>query len=152
VPGNTGIPRAIVDLTAVVGFNDAAAVARVLDENPGQVAGMIVEPVMMNAGIIGPTRSYLEAVRDLLHQNGALLVRRGEDQAHRLPGGVTAALGVTPDIICLAKALGGGLPVAAIGGTDEVMGLIPDGTYEQVGTFTATRCRWRPRRPRCSRP
>ena len=51
------------------------------------------------------------------------------------PGGATAAYGVTPDIICLAKALGGGLPVAAIGGTEEVMGLISDGTYEQVGTF-----------------
>ena len=110
--------------------------ARVLDENPGRVAGMIVEPVMMNAGIIPPDPGYLEAVRDLLHAHGALLafdeVKTGLTVS---PGGATAALGVTPDIICLAKALGGGLPVAAIGGTEEVMGLITDGTYEQVGTF-----------------
>src|SRR6478609_3358231 len=136
VPGNTGIPQAFVDLVAVVGFNDVSAVARVLDENPGRVAGMIVEPVMMNAGIIPPDPGYLDAVRDLLHAHGALLafdeVKTGLTVS---PGGATAAYRVTPDIICLAKALGGGLPVAAIGGTAEVMGLIADGTYEQVGTF-----------------
>ena len=136
VPGNTGIPQAFVDLVAVVGFNDVAAVARVLDENPGRVAGMIVEPVMMNAGIIPPDPGYLGAVRDLLHVHGALLafdeVKTGLTVS---PGGASAAYGVTPDIICLAKALGGGLPVAAIGGTEAVMGLISDGTYEQVGTF-----------------
>ena len=136
VPGNTGIPQAFVDLVAVVGFNDVAAVARVLAENPGRVAGMIVEPVMMNAGIIPPDPGYLDAVRDLLHAHGALLafdeVKTGLTVS---PGGATAAYRVTPDIICLAKALGGGLPVAAIGGTEAVMGLISDGTYEQVGTF-----------------
>jgi glutamate-1-semialdehyde 2,1-aminomutase len=136
VPGNTGIPKAFVDLVAVVGFNDVSAVARVLDENPGRVAGMIVEPVMMNAGIIPPDPGYLDAVRDLLHAHGALLafdeVKTGLTVS---PGGATAAYGVTPDIVCLAKALGGGLPVAAIGGTEAVMGLISDGTYEQVGTF-----------------
>jgi glutamate-1-semialdehyde 2,1-aminomutase len=136
VPGNTGIPQAVVDLVAVVGFNDVSAVARVLDEHPGQVAGMIVEPVMMNAGIIPPEPGYLEAVRGLLHEHGALLafdeVKTGLTVG---PSGATGALGVRPDIVCLAKALGGGIPVAAVGGTDEVMGLIADGTYEQVGTF-----------------
>ncbi|HEU4998460.1 MAG TPA: aminotransferase class III-fold pyridoxal phosphate-dependent enzyme, partial [Lapillicoccus sp.] len=115
VPGNTGIPQAVVDLVAVVGFNDVAAVARVLDEHPGQVAGMIVEPVMMNAGIIPPDPGYLEAVRDLLHEHGALLafdeVKTGLTVG---PSGATGALGVTPDIVCLAKALGGGIPVAAV--------------------------------------
>ncbi len=136
VVGNTGIPQAFVDLVAVVGFNDLAAVARVLDEHRGHVAGMIVEPIMMNAGIIVPDPGYLAAVRDLLHEHGALLafdeVKTGLTVS---PGGATAALGVTPDIICLAKALGGGLPVSALGGTTEVMSLIADGTYEQVGTF-----------------
>jgi glutamate-1-semialdehyde 2,1-aminomutase len=120
----------------VVGFNDADAVARVLAEHPGRVAGMIVEPVMMNAGIIPPEPGYLEAIRDLLHGAGALLafdeVKTGLTVS---PGGASAVYGVTPDIICLAKALGGGLPLSAIGGTAEVMGLIADGTYEQVGTF-----------------
>jgi glutamate-1-semialdehyde 2,1-aminomutase len=136
VPGNTGIPQAIVDLVAVVGFNDADMVRRVLEENPGRVAGMIVEPVMMNAGIIPPEPGYLAAVRDLLHAHGALLafdeVKTGLTVG---PGGATERYGVTPDLVCLAKALGGGIPVAAIGGTAEVMGLVADGTYEQVGTF-----------------
>ncbi|HEX4698612.1 MAG TPA: aspartate aminotransferase family protein [Actinomycetes bacterium] len=136
VPGNTGIPQAIVDLVAVVGFNDADMVQRALEENPGRVAGMIVEPVMMNAGIIPPEPGYLAAVRDLLHAHGALLafdeVKTGLTVG---PGGATERYGVTPDILCLAKALGGGIPVGAIGGTAEVMGLVADGTYEQVGTF-----------------
>jgi len=136
VPGNTGIPQAVVDLVAVVGFNDVEMVARVLREHPGQVAGMIVEPVMMNAGIIPPAPGYLAAVRDLLHADGALLtfdeVKTGLTVG---PGGATRHYGVTPDIVCLAKALGGGVPVAAIGGTAEVMALVADGRYEQVGTF-----------------
>ena len=136
VPGNTGIPQVVVDLVAVVGFNDVEMVARVLREHPGQVAGMIVEPVMMNAGIIPPAPGYLAAVRDLLHADGALLtfdeVKTGLTVG---PGGATRHYGVTPDIVCLAKALGGGVPVAAIGGTAEVMALVADGRYEQVGTF-----------------
>jgi glutamate-1-semialdehyde 2,1-aminomutase len=136
VAGNNGIPQAFIDLVVVVGFNDAGAVARALAENPGRVAGMIVEPLMENAGIIEPEQGYLGAIRDLLHEHGALLafdeVKTGLTVS---PGGMTAVCGVTPDIICLAKAIGGGLPVGAIGGTAEVMGLIADGTYEQVGTL-----------------
>jgi glutamate-1-semialdehyde 2,1-aminomutase len=130
VPGNTGIPQAFIDLVAVVGFNDAAAVDRVLRENPGQVAGMIVEPVMMNAGIIPPDPGYLEAIRDLLHEHGALLafdeVKTGLTVS---PGGVTAALGVTPDIICLAKALGGGLPVGACVAAPEIQDTLQPGDH-----------------------
>ncbi|HTY73721.1 MAG TPA: aspartate aminotransferase family protein [Actinomycetes bacterium] len=136
VAGSSGIPKAIRDLVVVVGFNDLGAVARALDEHPGQVAGMIMEPVMMNAGIIPPDPGYLEGARDLLHAHGALLafdeVKTGLTVG---PGGATALYGVTPDLVCLAKALGGGLPVAAIGGVAEVMEAIADGTYEQVGTF-----------------
>jgi glutamate-1-semialdehyde 2,1-aminomutase len=136
VAGNTGIPLAIRELVVIVGFNDLGAVARVLEEHAGQVAGMIVEPVMMNAGIIPPDPGYLEGLRELLHSHGALLafdeVKTGLTVS---PGGATALYGVTPDIICLAKALGGGIPVAAIGGVAEVMDAIADGTYEQVGTF-----------------
>ena len=136
VPGNSGIPAAIRDLVVVVPFNDPEAVARALAEHRGQVAGMIVEPVMMNAGIIPPDDGYLAAIRDLLHAEGALLifdeVKTGFTTG---PGGVTAMTGVVPDMICLAKALGGGISVAAIGGTTDVMSLIADGRYEQVGTF-----------------
>ena len=136
VAGNTGIPAAIRDLVVVVPFNDPEAVARALAEHPGQIAGMITEPVMMNAGIIPPADGYLAAIRDLLHSAGALLifdeVKTGFTTG---PGGVTALSGVTPDMVCLAKALGGGVSVAAIGGTTAVMSAIADGTYEQVGTF-----------------
>ena len=136
VPGNTGIPAAIRDLVVVVPFNDAGAVARALAEHPGRIAGMIVEPVMMNAGIIAPGDGYLAAIRDLLHAAGALLifdeVKTGFTTG---PGGVTALSGVVPDLVCLAKALGGGISVAAIGGTNQVMSAIADGRYEQVGTF-----------------
>ena len=136
VPGNTGIPAAIRDLVVVVPFNDPEAVARALAEHPGRIAGMIVEPVMMNAGIIPPDDGYLAAIRDILHAAGALLifdeVKTGFTTG---PAGVTGLSGVVPDMVCLAKALGGGISVAAIGGTTTVMSAIADGHYEQVGTF-----------------
>lgn len=136
VPGNSGIPAAIMDLVVVVPFNDPGAVERALAEHPDRIAGMIIEPVMMNAGIIPPADGYLAAIRDLLHAAGALLifdeVKTGFTTG---PGGVTALSGVTPDMVCLAKALGGGISVAAIGGTKAVMSAIADGRYEQVGTF-----------------
>ncbi|MGH8868375.1 MAG: aspartate aminotransferase family protein [Actinomycetes bacterium] len=136
VPGNTGIPQAIMNLVDVVPFNDVDAVTRVLEENPGQIAGMIVEPVMMNAGIIRPEPGYLAALKESLHAHGALLtfdeVKTGLTSG---PGGVTRLEGVQPDLITLAKALGGGVPVAALGGTEEVMGLVAHGRYDQVGTF-----------------
>jgi len=135
-PSSTGIPRAITDLTLVVGFNDLDGVARRLDENPGRVAGMIIEPIMMNAGIIQPEPGYLAGLKDLLHSRGALLtfdeVKTGLTAG---PSGATGVTGVTPDIICLAKAIGGGVSVAAIGGTEEAMGHVADGGYEMVGTF-----------------
>jgi glutamate-1-semialdehyde 2,1-aminomutase len=133
---STGIPRAIIDLTLVVGFNDLDGVARLLDENPDQVAGMILEPIMMNAGIILPEPGYLAGLKELLHSRGALLtfdeVKTGLTAG---PGGATGLTGVTPDIVCLAKAIGGGVSVAAIGGTEEVMRHVADGDYEMVGTF-----------------
>lgn len=136
IPGNSGIPAAIRDLVVIVPFNDTEAVARALAEHRDQIAGMIIEPIMMNAGIIPPADGYLAAIRDLLHGAGALLifdeVKTGFTTG---PGGVTALSGVTPDMVCLAKALGGGISVAAIGGTAAVMSAIADGRYEQVGTF-----------------
>jgi glutamate-1-semialdehyde 2,1-aminomutase len=135
-PASTGIPRALTDLTLIVGFNDLAAVDRVLTEHKNQVAGMIIEPIMMNAGIILPEPGYLAGLKELLHRHGALLtfdeVKTGLTAG---PSGAVGVTGVTPDIICLAKAIGGGLSVAAIGGTAEVMKHVADGGYEMVGTF-----------------
>ncbi|AWT51725.1 aspartate aminotransferase family protein [Mycolicibacterium smegmatis] len=136
VPGNSGIPEAIRNLVVVVPFNDPEAVARALTEHRGQVAAMILEPVMMNAGIIPPADGYLAAIRDLLHEAGSLLIYDEVKTGFTTgPGGITASSGVVPDIVCLAKALGGGIAVAAIGGTTRVMSAIADGRYEQVGTF-----------------
>jgi glutamate-1-semialdehyde 2,1-aminomutase len=136
VAGNTGIPAAIRDLVNVVAFNDLAMVEQVLRANPGTICGMIVEPIMMNAGIIHPQPGYLAGLRDLLHAHGALLafdeVKTGLTVG---PGGATRMHGVVPDLVCVAKAVGGGVSTAAIGGTAELMGMISDGRYEQVGTF-----------------
>ena len=135
-PSSSGIPGAITRLTLVATFNDLDSVATLLEEHPGQIAGMILEPIMMNAGIIIPEPGYLAGLRDLLHAHGALLafdeVKTGFTTG---PGGVTALSGVQPDIICLAKSLGGGLPVAAVGGTAEVMEHVASGEYEIIGTF-----------------
>jgi glutamate-1-semialdehyde 2,1-aminomutase len=131
-----GIPKVIADLVRIVPFNDLSAVEHVFDTHPGQVAGMIIEPMMMNAGIIPPAPGYLAGLKQLCHRNRALLtfdeVKTGLVVA---PGGATQLFGVQPDIVCLAKALGGGVPCGAVGGTAEVMGAIADGRYDQVGTF-----------------
>ena len=136
VPSSSGIPAAITDLTLVATFNDLDCVARLLNAHEGKVAGMIVEPIMMNAGIIPPLPGYLAGLRDLLHAHGALLtfdeVKTGLTVG---PGGVTAASGVSPDLVCLAKSLGGGVAVAAVGGGAEVMEHVASGGYEMVGTF-----------------
>jgi glutamate-1-semialdehyde 2,1-aminomutase len=132
----SGLPQAITDLTRIAHFNDLEVVERILLDNPGQVAGMILEPIMMNAGIIEPEDGYLAGLKDLLHSHDALLafdeVKTGLTTG---PGGATRLLGVTPDLVCLAKAMGGGVPCGAIGGTEQVMGLIVEGEYDQVGTF-----------------
>lgn len=135
VPG-PGVMQEMADLLRIVPFNDLAALERVLDQHRGQIAGMIVEPMMMNAGIIPPQPGYLEGVRELTRAHGVLLafdeVKTGLVVGW---GGATRLFGVTPDIVCLAKALGGGLPCGAIGGTEEVMSAITDGVYDQIGTF-----------------
>jgi glutamate-1-semialdehyde 2,1-aminomutase len=135
-PSSTGIPDAIVKLTLVASFNDLDSVARLLDEHPDAIAGMIIEPIMMNAGIIYPEPGYLAALADLLHAHGALLtfdeVKTGLTAG---PGGATGLTGVVPDITCLAKSIGGGIAVAAIGGSEQVMEHVANGDYEQVGTF-----------------
>jgi glutamate-1-semialdehyde 2,1-aminomutase len=131
-----GIPRAIASLTLIVPFNDLEATERTFHEYDGRIAGMIVEPIMMNAGIIAPEPGYLEGVRELTRRHGILLafdeVKTGLGVG---PGGATRRYGVTPDVVSLAKAVGGGIPCGAIGGTEEVMRLIAEGGYDQVGTF-----------------
>jgi glutamate-1-semialdehyde 2,1-aminomutase len=136
VPYYEGIPKAMSDLTLVVAFNDADQVERVFARHPGEIAAVIVEPVMMNLGIVMPDDGYLEKVKAIAHRHGALLifdeVKTGCTIA---PGGATERLGVTPDIIALAKAIGGGVPCGAVGGRADVMAMIDDDRVAQFGTF-----------------
>jgi glutamate-1-semialdehyde 2,1-aminomutase len=136
VPQAEGIPDAFAELVRVVPFNDLAEVRRALDEHRGNVAGMIVEPAMMNCGVIFPDPGYLKGVKDLMHEAGAYLafdeVKTGITLAY---GGAAEVFGVTPDIVCLAKAIGGGLPCGAIGATRELFQPVVDGVYDMAGTY-----------------
>jgi glutamate-1-semialdehyde 2,1-aminomutase len=136
VPASAGIPEALTDLTLVATFNDLGSVEALLEEHHGEVAGLILEPIMMNAGIIPPDEGYLASLRDLLHRHGVLLtfdeVKTGLAAG---PGGATALYGVTPDLVCLAKSIGGGLITGAVGGSADLMSHVADGDYEMVGTF-----------------
>src|SRR6266567_77031 len=135
-PQSEGIPKAVVELTTVVPFNDLPSMARAFEKHRGEVAAVIVEPAMMNVGIVLPDEGYLAALRDLAHKHGALLifdeVKTGVTIA---PGGASERFGVTPDLVALAKAIGGGLPCGAVGGRADVMAVIEDKRVSQMGTF-----------------
>jgi glutamate-1-semialdehyde 2,1-aminomutase len=135
-PQTPGMPDGIVEQVIVVPFNDAGAARRAFEEHPGEIAGMIVEPAMTNCGLVLPDPGYLAELKEICHANGALLafdeVKTGCTLAW---GGAVEAFGVVPDLVCLAKAIGGGLPCGAIGGTEDAMAMIVDGELEQVGTF-----------------
>jgi glutamate-1-semialdehyde 2,1-aminomutase len=136
VPYGAGYPRALTELTRAVPFNDADALEGALEKLSGQVAGLIMEPAMMNINIIPPANGYLERVRELTAAHGVKLifdeVKTGATIAW---GGATRRFGVEPDMITLAKAICGGYPGGAIGMTDEIAALVADGTVRQYGTF-----------------
>jgi glutamate-1-semialdehyde 2,1-aminomutase len=139
IPYGAGIPQGVTDLTIAVPFNDIEAMeARVdaLERDGRKPACVIMEAAMMNLGIVLPEPGYLEDVRALTRDRGIVLifdeVKTGMCIA---AGGATERFGVEPDMITLAKALGGGLPSGAIGGSDEVMEVVRDGRVYQVGTY-----------------
>ncbi len=135
-PNTIGIPGVYGEALRVVPFNDLDAVERVLADEGDRVAGMILEPILMNCGVILPEPGYLDRLQELTRRAGAMLifdeVKTGATVAH---GGATEWSGVTPDLVSLAKAIGGGLPIGAVGGTEEAMRVVVDGTMEQEGTF-----------------
>ena len=136
VPQSEGIPPAVVELTTVVPFNDLQALERAFTRHPDEVAAVIVEPVMMNIGIVLPDQGYLAGLRDIAHRHGALLVfDEVKTGATIAAGGATERFGVIPDIVALAKAIGGGLPCGAVGGRADVMGVIEEKRVVQSGTF-----------------
>ncbi len=136
VPYGAGYPRALSELTHVVPFNDAKALESALNKLEGQVAGLIMEPAMMNINIIPPVEGYLERVRELTAEHGAKLifdeVKTGATISY---GGATKRFGVTPDIVTLAKAICGGYPGGAIGMSEEIAELVATGKVHQYGTF-----------------
>jgi glutamate-1-semialdehyde 2,1-aminomutase len=136
VPYGAGYPKALTDLTRAVPFNDADALERVLNRYAGQVAGMILEPAMMNINIVPPVEGYLQRVRDLTAAHGVMLIFDEVKTGTTIsPGGATQRFGIQPDMVTLAKASFGGLPGGAIGMTDAAARAVADGTVHQYGTF-----------------
>jgi glutamate-1-semialdehyde 2,1-aminomutase len=136
VPYGGGTPRALTELTRAVPFNDADALESVLGKIGDQVAGLIMEPAMMNINIIPPREGYLERVRELTAAHGVKLIFDEVKTGCTIAaGGATERFGVTADIVTLAKASCGGYPGGAIGMTAELAELVADGTVKQYGTF-----------------
>jgi glutamate-1-semialdehyde 2,1-aminomutase len=134
-PMSRGIPSDLARLTVVVPFNDADALSRLLDERSGEIACLIMEPVMMNIGICLPQPGYLEAVRDLCNRSGVVLIfDEVKSGATIAEGGAIERFGIQPDLACFAKAIGGGVPTGAFGGRADIMSEIGKGAAQQ-GTF-----------------
>jgi glutamate-1-semialdehyde 2,1-aminomutase len=134
VPATAGITQAVLGDTIVIPYNDPEALERVLKN--GDVAAFIVEPVMENIGICLPQDGYLQAVRDITNKYGTKLIF-DEVKTGITAGwsGATGHFGVTPDLVCLAKSIGGGLPLGAFGGTQECMDQITAGKVLHLGTY-----------------
>ena len=122
VPDSPGIPEATAATTITVNFNDSDAVAQVIAQNPGEIAAVIVEPVAGNMGTIPPQQGFLQALRQLTEENGVVLIFDEVITGFRVgPGGAQEYYNVIPDMTCLGKIVGGGLPVGAYGGKKEIM-------------------------------
>jgi glutamate-1-semialdehyde 2,1-aminomutase len=135
VPQSAGIPRALLELTVVVPFNDPGALDEALSANP-DIGTMIIEPIMLNIGVVPPNDGYLEAVHEITRKHGVVLIfDEVKTGATIASGGAVEKYGVVPDLVALAKATGGGTPIGAVLGTEEIMAQIEDGTVAQIGTF-----------------
>ena len=134
-PTSLGVPRALWETVLVVPFNDAGAVERAFGDNPDRIAAVILEPVMMNIGLVVPQPGYLQALRDLCDRNGAALifdeVKCGGTIAY---GGTVERYGVRPHLAAYAKAVGGGVTIGAFGGEGRFMEWVTRGSAQQ-GTF-----------------
>ena len=136
VPGGLGVLNATVVNTVVASFNDLAGVERRFKENPSQIAAIILEPILMNVGLCLPQPGFLGGLREICSRHGALLIFDEVKTGAKLGwGGASEYFGVKPDIICLAKSIGGGLPLAAFGTSRAVMDLISQHKVFHGGTF-----------------
>ena len=138
IPGSAGVGRAVAAQTLVAKYNDAASVDALLSAHRGRVAALIVEPVAANMGVVAPEPGFLEALRQLTADAGAVLIFDEVITGFRVaPGGAQELYGVIPDLTVLGKIIGGGLPVGAYGGRADLMDLVaPSGPVYQAGTLS----------------
>jgi glutamate-1-semialdehyde 2,1-aminomutase len=137
-PTSPGVPAGAAAATLLATFNDLSSVERLIAANPGEIAGLIVEPVAGNMGTVLPEPGFLEGLRSLTASNGIVLIFDEVMTGFRVAaGGAQALYGVTPDLTCLGKIIGGGLPVAAYGGRADLMDRVsPAGPIYQAGTLS----------------
>lgn len=137
IPDSPGVPKSYAQNTLVAAYNDVTAVSELFQQYRGEIAAVIVEPVAANMGIVLPSRGFLEGLRRLTQEFGSLLIFDEVITGFRVAyGGAQAVFHVTPDLTCLGKIIGGGLPVGAYGGKKEIMELIaPKGPVYQAGTL-----------------
>jgi glutamate-1-semialdehyde 2,1-aminomutase len=138
IPGSAGVPAAVAATTIVLPFNDAAALDAVFAERGTQIAAVIVEPIVANAGVIVPQPGYLQHLRDVSVRAGSLLIFDEVITGFRVArGGAQGLFGITPDLTTLGKIIGGGMPVGAYGGRADLMNLVaPVGPVYQAGTLS----------------
>jgi glutamate-1-semialdehyde 2,1-aminomutase len=138
LPDSPGVTKGAVSDTLVADFNDIESVQRLFGERRGEIAAVIVEPVAGNMGLVLPATDFLSELRSLTEEEGALLIFDEVMTGFRVgPGGAQRRLGVTPDLTTLGKVIGGGLPIGAFGGREDIMaGLAPLGTVYQAGTLS----------------
>ena len=138
LPDSPGVPAATTGDTLTAEFNDLEAVRQLFAQYPDEIAGLIVEPIAANMGFVLPQEGYLQGLADLCHQHGALFIMDEVMTGFRVaPGGAQAAWGLAPDITCLGKVIGGGLPVGAYAGKREIMQTVaPAGPMYQAGTLS----------------
>lgn len=138
LPDSPGVPKSTTANTLTAPYNDLEAVMALFAENPGEIAGVILEPIVGNSGFIVPDAGFLEGLREITLEHDALLVFDEVMTGFRIAyGGVQEKFGVTPDLTTLGKIIGGGLPVGAYGGKREIMQLVaPAGPMYQAGTLS----------------
>ncbi|MDZ8227756.1 MULTISPECIES: glutamate-1-semialdehyde 2,1-aminomutase [unclassified Nostoc] len=138
LPDSPGVPKSATSTTLTAPFNDLESVKALFKENRDEIAGVILEPVVGNAGFIAPDAGFLEGLRELTHEHGALLVFDEVMTGFRIAyGGAQEKFGVTPDLTTLGKVIGGGLPVGAYGGRRDIMSMVaPAGPVYQAGTLS----------------
>ena len=140
VPGGLGVPKATVDNVVIASFNDLAGVEHRFKQYPGQIAAIILEPILMNVGLCMPQPGFLQGLRDLATKNNALLIFDEVKTGAKLGwGGASEYFGVKPDMICLAKSIGGGVPLGAFGASRAVMDLISQHKVFHGGTYNTNR-------------